>query len=138
MIKVPLKAGHHWPASEMPFKWRFAGVVALRFSRGSGPILPRKLFCDLSGGMYPMSPPPPSGSAHASQENFSHVGTFPGLNQYQIKYNVSCIRKQYGETQTNGPLSQVNHSTTGWLTLQVLYSYLVSVLPRGMRWPGLI
>ena len=26
MIKIALKAGHHWPASETPFKWRFAGV----------------------------------------------------------------------------------------------------------------
>ena len=25
-----------------------------------------------------------------------------------------------------------------WLTLQVLYSYLVTVSPRGMRCPGLI
>ena len=24
--KLPLKAGHHWLASETPFKWRFAGV----------------------------------------------------------------------------------------------------------------
>ena len=23
---TPLYAGHHWPASETPFKWRFAGV----------------------------------------------------------------------------------------------------------------
>ena len=23
---MPLKEGHHWPASETPFKWRFAGV----------------------------------------------------------------------------------------------------------------
>ena len=25
-IQVPLKAGHHRPASETPFKWRFVGV----------------------------------------------------------------------------------------------------------------
>ena len=25
-IQTPLYAGHHWPASETPFKWRFAGV----------------------------------------------------------------------------------------------------------------
>ena len=24
-IQIPLKAGHHLPASETPFKWRFAG-----------------------------------------------------------------------------------------------------------------
>ena len=23
---MPLKSGHHWPAGETPFKWRFAGV----------------------------------------------------------------------------------------------------------------
>ena len=27
MIKVPLEVGHHhWPASETPFKWHFAGI----------------------------------------------------------------------------------------------------------------
>ena len=25
-INIPLLAGHQWPASEMPFKWCFAGV----------------------------------------------------------------------------------------------------------------
>ena len=25
-IKIPLLPGHHRPASETPFKWRFAGV----------------------------------------------------------------------------------------------------------------
>ena len=24
-IQLPLKSGHHWPTSEMPFKWHFAG-----------------------------------------------------------------------------------------------------------------
>ena len=24
-IQIPLKSGHHWPASETPLKWRFAG-----------------------------------------------------------------------------------------------------------------
>ena len=24
--QIPLKSGHHRPASETPFKWRFAGV----------------------------------------------------------------------------------------------------------------
>ena len=23
-LQIPLKAGHHWPASDMPFEWRFA------------------------------------------------------------------------------------------------------------------
>ena len=25
-IQIPQKADHHWPASEAPFNWRFAGV----------------------------------------------------------------------------------------------------------------
>ena len=28
-IKIPLKSGHHRPASETPFKWRFAGVAMM-------------------------------------------------------------------------------------------------------------
>ena len=28
-IKIPLLAGHHRPASETPFKWRFAGVTMM-------------------------------------------------------------------------------------------------------------
>ena len=24
-IQIPPKAGHHWPASETTFKWRFTG-----------------------------------------------------------------------------------------------------------------
>ena len=26
MIQIPLRAGHHRPANDTPFKWRFAGV----------------------------------------------------------------------------------------------------------------
>ena len=48
--QITLKAGHHRPTSDTPFKWRFAGgpvvaqhwmlgLVALWFSRGSGPVL---------------------------------------------------------------------------------------------------
>ena len=25
-IEMPLKVGHHWPASETPLKWQFAGM----------------------------------------------------------------------------------------------------------------
>ena len=28
-IQIPLKAGHHRPASETPVKWRFAGVTMM-------------------------------------------------------------------------------------------------------------
>ena len=34
-IKIPLKAGHDWPASKMPFKY------LLIFFTGSGSVLPR-------------------------------------------------------------------------------------------------
>ena len=43
---------------------------------------------------------------HPSQEIFSHVGMFPGLNQYLIEHNMSCTRTQHGasrETQTSDP-----------------------------------
>ena len=42
-VQIPLKAGHHRPASETSFKWRAdngptlnAGLVALRFFKGWG------------------------------------------------------------------------------------------------------
>ena len=96
MIKIPLKAGHHRSASETPFTWQMAfrwrpddgltlnfGLVALRFFRGFVPLFLRKpIFVIFQGGG---SGPPvafPSGSAHASQEILSHIGTYPGLNQY--------------------------------------------------------
>ena len=25
-IQIPIKADHHWPASETPFKWHFVGM----------------------------------------------------------------------------------------------------------------
>ena len=28
-IQIPLKSGHHRPASDTPFKWRFAGVAMM-------------------------------------------------------------------------------------------------------------
>ena len=102
-------------------------------------IAKKAYFSDLSGGTGPPVPPP-SESAHASQTIFSHVGTFARLDQYLIEYNVSCTRKQYGasrKTQTNSPfISRL--ALYHWLTLQILYSYLVTVSPRGMRCPGLI
>ena len=70
-IQLPFKMGHHWPASETPFKWRFAGgplmaptlnagLVALWFFRGSGQVLLRNpIFCDLSWGGGGSGPPPP-------------------------------------------------------------------------------
>ena len=67
MIQIPLLAGHKRPASETPFKWRFAGgpmvaqlwMLACKlcgFYRGSGLILLRNpIFLWL--GRDPLSPP---------------------------------------------------------------------------------
>ena len=51
MIQIPLLAGHQRPASETPFKWRFAGVPMMAhiecwigsfvILRGSGTVLLR-------------------------------------------------------------------------------------------------
>ena len=40
-IQIPLKSGHHRPASETPLKWCFAGVpmMAFRWHADDGPIL---------------------------------------------------------------------------------------------------
>ena len=54
-ILIPLWAGHHRPASEMPLKW------------GSGPVLLRNpMFLCFSGGGGSGSSVPPSVSAHVS------------------------------------------------------------------------
>ena len=76
----------------MAFCWRpddgltlKSGLVALRFFRGSVPVLLRKpIFVIFLGGGGGSGPPVayPSGSADASQEIFSHVRTYPGLNKY--------------------------------------------------------
>ena len=66
MIKIPLKAGHHRPASKMPF-WRRpddgltlnSGLVAMLF-RGSVPVLLRKSIVVIfeGAGLDPLLPPP--------------------------------------------------------------------------------
>ena len=69
MIKIPLEAGHHPPASKTPaFRWRpddgltlISGLVALRFFKGSVPVLLRKpIFVNFQGGrgLDPLSTPP--------------------------------------------------------------------------------
>ena len=75
MIKIPLKAGHHRPASETPFKWRFAGMsmmvklcmnsglVAFLIFQGIRTIIAKKplIFVILwGGGPDPLDP----GTAH--------------------------------------------------------------------------
>ena len=59
MIKIPLKAAiiSRRPNDSLTLN---SGLVALRFFRESGPVLPRKLFsCDLSGGFVPTVVVPP-------------------------------------------------------------------------------
>ena len=77
MIQIALKAGHHWPTSETPFKWRFAGgpMMALHWvlpGLGSFVILKRirtriakkpYTLVFLKGVRTPCPPPPP-GSTH--------------------------------------------------------------------------
>ena len=84
--KKTLKAGHHWPASKTPFKWRFAGgpmmaqhwmltwLLALWFFMGSGPVISEKPYSFVIFQRGSVPPVPPSGSAHARSENsISHV-----------------------------------------------------------------
>ena len=69
-IKIPLLAGNHRPARGTPSKWRFigvpgdgptlnAGLVALWFLRGSGPVLLRyPIFYNFPEGVgTPCRPP---------------------------------------------------------------------------------
>ena len=58
-IQIPLRAGYHQPASER-HRWRAdngpklnAGLVALLFLRGSGPVLLRNLYFSGGGGPDP-------------------------------------------------------------------------------------
>ena len=53
-VLIPLKAGHHRLFAGGPI---ISGLVALRFSRGSGPVLLRNpIFRDFQGGGSPLSP----------------------------------------------------------------------------------
>ena len=62
-----------------------------------------------------------------SQQFFSYVETgFPGMNQYQARINVSCLRTQQSdavEARTRNPHSQVKGSTT-----ETLPSLCLSIL----------
>ena len=59
---MPLKMDHHWPISETPLKWCFAGAVecwlgSFVIFRGSESILlGNPIFCDFSGGYGPPVP----------------------------------------------------------------------------------
>ena len=66
MIQIPLKTGHHLPASETPFNWMLAWyIVALWIFMGSGPVLLWKpVFCDFSGMGGGRTSCPTSGSAY--------------------------------------------------------------------------
>ena len=68
MVIKPLKAGHHWHASEAPWPWRLAGGPMMSqhwmlawFFKGSKPVLLRNpiFLWSLGGGPDFLSPPPP-------------------------------------------------------------------------------
>ena len=70
-IQIPLQAGHHRPASETPFKWRFAGVLMMPLHgmlifQGIWTRIAKKLyiFVIFQRGRGSVPPVPPSGSAH--------------------------------------------------------------------------
>ena len=68
MNHIPLKTAHHRPGDGLTLN---SGSVALRFFRGSGPVLLRKpIFVTVQEGPDPLSPP---GSAHGLIRNF-HTG----------------------------------------------------------------
>ena len=92
---------------QIAFRWRAndgtilnAGLVALLFFRGSGPVLLRyPIFCDLSGNPDPLSPPldPPMCL-------FPVKLPYNGLAQDMKKKQVSTIRKYHNHTlQPNQP-----------------------------------
>ena len=63
-IQIPLKADQCRPASETPFKWRFAGVHImvhiecwLHSFENFREFQENLYFCDFSGGPDPLSPP---------------------------------------------------------------------------------
>ena len=81
---------------------------------------------------------------HPSQEIFSHVGTFPGLNQYLIEHNMYCTRTQHGasrEIQTNDSFIS-SRALYHWLALQVctairsLYRHVVCDVPVSCKANG--
>ena len=87
-IQIPLKTGHHLPASETPFNdgpTLNVGLVALCISRVSGPILLRKhitlFFFSREGGPNPLS-------ARALTSTISKVPKHQGIFINQIQGNV--------------------------------------------------
>ena len=63
-IQIPLKADQCRPASETPFKWRFAGMHImvhiecwLHSFENFLEFQENLYFCDFSGGLDPLSPP---------------------------------------------------------------------------------
>ena len=94
-IQIPLNAGHHQLTSNA-FRWRAndgptlnVGFVALRFFRGSGPVLLKNTlyFCDFSGGVpEPLSPPPPP-HTHTPTPVFTNFSKRPEVyNNFLHKY----------------------------------------------------
>ena len=130
--KIPLKAGHPWPASETPFKWCFAwraddsptlntGLVALRvFFQGTRTSIAKDpyLFLIFHGGMDPQPPPPPSESAHAWIIN-QMLNQLPCLKAFNIhKKNcfqnighqcIKCPLSTFDLTITNSETRTIQH-----------------------------
>ena len=107
-FKIPLWADHHRPASEtlMAFRWRAddgltlnAGLVALWFFRGSGPILQRvPIFLYFFRGGGPDSLPPPPLDPHMIHNLYSkwNYQTVKILKSAMLKWanGYRCVIKE--------------------------------------------
>ena len=99
MIKIPLKAGHHWPSLNgvsLASRW-WPNIVALRFFRESGPVLLRKPFFDLSGGPYPLSSP--LWIRPCQSRNFQPCRDVSWVEPVLNRVKCVWIRKQYGASR---------------------------------------
>ena len=113
MIKIPLKAGHHRPAREMAFRWHpddgltlNSGLVALRFFRGSGPVMLRKPFFVIfhGGGGGVQTPCPPIWTRICQSRDFQPCRDFswvePVLNRVKRvlhKETIWCIKRDLNQ-----------------------------------------
>ena len=141
----------------MAFRWRTndgltlnSGLVALRFFRGTGPVLLRKPFSVIFQGVsVPPVVPPPLWIRPCQSRNFQpcrYVSLVePVLNRvYRVlhKKTIWCLQRDSNQRPfylKSSTLLLVDSTRIIQLFgLQVLYSYLVTVSPRGMRCPGLI
>ena len=82
-IQIPLKAGHHRPTSETPFKWSHGSFVIFNGIRTSIAKKPY-IFLIFQGGTDPL--PHPSGSAHVFYVHQNADGD--SLLSYNVKSAV--------------------------------------------------